>query len=222
MRQIGLVVLMVAVANAIAFRLELAGTWKFWAVLGVPYSALAGYAIYSMWDDGTLVDVLKPRWGDFSIGFVTAAILLAGSWAARGAIAPAGSPRHLWFIRLYAQVGDSDAVQRSAVLTTVLLAIALAEELTWRGFVLPAAEKQLGPRRGWLVAALAYALAHVPTVFALSTPLAGPNPLLVLAALGAGLLWTFTVKITKRLPPVIVSHLAFSYFSVVQFRWPGM
>lgn len=222
MRPILLVVLAVALANAFAFRLDVAGSWKFWAGLGLPYAALAAFALYKLWDDGTLLDVLRPRWGDFSIGFVTAAVLLAGSWAARSVLVPTGTPRHLWFLRVYAQVGDADTVQRSLVLTLVLLGIALCEELTWRGFVLPAAEERFGPRSGWLVAALAYALAHLPTVFTLVDPVAGPNPLLLIAALGAGLVWTFTAKMTRRLPPVIVSHLAFSYFSVVQFRWPGM
>jgi len=222
MRPIALVVLVVAAANAFAFRLDLAGTWKFWAGLGIPYLALAAWALYRMWDDGRLLDVLKPRWGDFSIGFITAFLLLAASWAARSLLVPAGTPRHLWFLRVYAQVGDSDTVQRSLLLTLVLLGIALAEELAWRGHVLPAAEARFGPRRGWLVAALAYALAHLPTVTALTDPIAGPNPLLLLAALGCGLVWTFIAKMTRRLPPVIVSHLAFSYFSVVQFRIPGM
>jgi len=222
MRRIALVILVVAAANAFAFRLDVAGSWQFWAALGVPYAALAAYSLYSLWDAGTMLDVLKPRWGDFSVGFVSAAVLLAGSWAARSVLAPSGSPRQLWFLRVYAQVGDADAVQRSLWLTLVLLGIALGEELVWRGFVLPSAEEHFGPRRGWLVAAFAYALAHVPTVFTLADPIAGPNPLLLIAALGAGLVWTFTAKMTKRLPPVIVSHLAFSYFSVVQFRWPGM
>jgi membrane protease YdiL (CAAX protease family) len=137
-------------------------------------------------------------------------------------LVPSGSERHLWFLRIYAQVGDADAVQRSLALSAVLLAIAFAEELAWRGFVLRTAEERFGSRLGWLVAALAYAVAHVPSVFSLSDPVAGPNPLLVMAALGTGLVWTFTAKMTRRLPPVIVSHLAFSYFSVVQFRWPGM
>jgi membrane protease YdiL (CAAX protease family) len=222
MRPIAVVVLIVAAVNAIAFRLEFAGNWKFWALLGLPYAALAAWALWSLWDSGTLLDVLKPRWGDFSMGFLTAAVLLGATWTARSLIVPAGSERHLWFLRLYAQVGDADAVQRSLALTVVLLGIALAEELTWRGFVLPAAETRFGTRTGWLVAALAYAAAHLPSVLSLADPIAGPNPLLVLAALGAGLVWTFTAKMTRRLPPVIVSHLAFAYFSVVQFRWPGM
>jgi membrane protease YdiL (CAAX protease family) len=222
MRPIVLVLVVVAAVNAFAFRLDLAGTWKFWAALAGPYTLLSAYALWRLWDEGTAFERLAPRWGDFSLGFVTAALLLGASWAARGVLVPTGTPRYLWFLRVYAQVGDADAVQRSLGFTLALLFIALGEELTWRGWVLPAAETRFGPRAGWLVAALAYAAAHVPTLFALGDPIAGPNPLLVLAALGAGLVWTFVAKMTRRLPPVIISHLAFSYFSVVQFRWPGM
>ncbi|MCC6897442.1 MAG: CPBP family intramembrane metalloprotease [Polyangiaceae bacterium] len=222
MRPIALVVSIVAAANALAFRLDFAGTWKFWVLLGAPYAVLAGFALWFLWDSGTLLDVMKPRWGDFSLGFLTAAVLLGATWTARSLIVPAGSERHLWFLRLYAQVGDADTVQRSLLLTTVLLGIALSEELIWRGYVLPTAESRFGTRSGWVVAALAYTAAHLPSVATLGDPIAGPNPLLVMAALGAGLVWTFTAKMTRRLPPVIVSHLAFSYFSVVQFRWPGM
>ena len=222
MRPIVVVVMVVAAANAFAFRLDLAGTWKFWAGLGIPYALLAAWALHTLRASGKLIKVLTPRWGDLSLGFVTAAVLLGASLTARSVLVPTGTKRHLWFLRLYAQVGDADAVQRSLALTTKLLAIALAEELAWRGYVLPAAEERFGSRLGWLAAALAYAVVHIPSVFALSDKVAGPNPLLLMAALGAGLVWSFTVKMTRRLPPVIISHLAFSYFSVVQFRWPGM
>jgi hypothetical protein len=59
-----------------------------------------------------------------------------------------------------------------------------------------------------------YALAHVPTVFTLADPIVGPNPLLAVAALGAGLVWSFAAAQFGRLPPVIVSHAVFSYFAI--------
>ncbi|MBK7580843.1 MAG: CPBP family intramembrane metalloprotease [Myxococcales bacterium] len=222
MQLIALSVLVIAGASAWAFRLDLAGTWKFWVALGVPYGALALLALGRLRQDGRLRDVLRPRWGDLSLGVVTGAILLLGSLAARSTLAPTNTARHLWFLRLYAQVGDAETVQRSLVYTSVLLLIIVAEELVWRGMVLDAAQTRFGPRSGWLVATLAYGVAYVPTVFALADPIAHENPLLVLAALGCGLVWSFTAKMTARLPPVIISHIVFTYFSVVQFRWPGM
>jgi hypothetical protein len=50
---------------------------------------------------------------------------------------------------------------------------------------------------------------------------AGLNPLLVLAALGCGLCWSFMARMFDRLPPVMVSHAVFTYFSATQFRVPG-
>ncbi len=50
--------------------------------IGLPYAVLAAVALYKMWDDGTLLDYLVPKWGDLSIG-LTAALLLLCSFAAR-------------------------------------------------------------------------------------------------------------------------------------------
>jgi hypothetical protein len=82
--------------------------------------------------------------------------------------------------------------------------------------------ERFGTRRGWPIATLLYGLAAVPTAFGLADPQAGLNPLLVIAAVGCGLFWSFMAMMVGRLPPVIISHAAFSYFSIAQFRWPGM
>jgi len=221
MRLIALVVLGVAAANAFAFRPAIAGSYQFWAAVGLPYLVLAGLAIYVMWDQGTLADKLRPRWGDLSIGAVTAMVLLFGSWAGRALLAPISEPRHGWLLRVYLQVGDADHIQRSIGLTLAVITIPILEELVWRGLVLSELEARFGTRRAWPLAALLYALAHVPTVITLADPVAGPNPLLVLAALACGIVWSFSAVILKRLPPVIFSHMAFTYFTAVQFRWPG-
>jgi membrane protease YdiL (CAAX protease family) len=215
-------VLAIGLANAYAFRPQHAGTWKFWIALAIPYLALAALGVYRMYDDGTLVDRLKPRWGDLSIGAITAAVLLMASWAGRALLAPSDSPRHAWLLRVYLQIGPTEALQRSIALTTFVLVIPVLEELTWRGLVLNELEEKVGSRRAWPLAAILYAVAHVPTIFALADPVAGPNPLLAFAALGCGLVWGFAASMTKHLPPVIFSHMVFTYFSAVQFRWPGM
>jgi membrane protease YdiL (CAAX protease family) len=123
-------------------------------------------------------------------------------------------------LRLYLQFGDPDKIQHSVLLTTALCAIVVAEELIWRGFILTELSERFGPRRGWLLATLLYALAAVPTIYLQRDPAAGPNPLLVLAAFGCGLIWTFMAGRFGRLGPSTVAHLVFTYFSAVQFRWP--
>jgi membrane protease YdiL (CAAX protease family) len=217
-----LTVVLIAAAMAFAFRPSLAGTPWFWLSLLAPYAALAAIAVHKLWDEGRLVEVLTPRWGDFSLGFATAALLLFASWAARAVLAPAGSPRLAWLFQIYAQVGDPDAVQRSLVYTLVLFAIVVCEELVWRSMVLDELTERFGARRAWPLAALLYGLASAPTLFTLRDPVAGVNPLLVTAALGCGIVWSFLAHIKGRLPPVIIAHGVFTYFSLVQFRWPSM
>jgi uncharacterized protein len=207
-------------AMAFAFRMEVAGSPWFWAALAVPYLALAALALHKLWDEGALVDVLSPRWGDLSLGFLTAAVLLLASFGARAVLAPAGSTRLAWLVRIYAQVGDPDAVQRSIVYTSLLLLIVVCEELVWRSMVLDELTARFGTRRGWPLAALCYGASALPTLFTLKDPLAGLNPLLVTAALGCGIVWSFLASIKGRLLPVVIAHGVFTYFSLVQFRWP--
>jgi membrane protease YdiL (CAAX protease family) len=211
---------LITAAMAFAFRFELAGSPWFWVAIGVPYLLLAALAVYRLWDDGTLLDVLRPRQGDISIGVVTAAVLLLASWGARAILAPAGSTRLAWLFRIYAQVGNPDTVQRSVLLTLALLVIVVCEELVWRSMVLDELTQRFGSRRAWPLAALCYGVTALPTLVTLRDPIAGYNPLLVTAAVGCGLVWSFLASIKGRLVPVIIAHGVFTYFSLVQFRWP--
>jgi uncharacterized protein len=205
-----------------AFRPVVAASPWFWLGIAIPYLALCGLALYAMWDDGTLFDRLRPRWGDLSIGALSAMALLFASWMVRTYVAPPPSPRQAWLLRIYLQLGDAEQIQRSLALTALVLTIPVLEEIVWRGFVLARLEGVVGRRGAPPLSALLYALSVLPTVWLLRDPVAGPNPLLVLGAFGCGIVWAYTVVLTKRLPPVIVSHMAFTYFSVSQFRWPGM
>jgi membrane protease YdiL (CAAX protease family) len=217
---VAIVFLVVFASFAAAFRPDLAGSDRFWWVFGLPHLALAIFASERLYRDGRLRERLTPRGGDISIGALTALALLAASWAVRASLTPTGSPRQAWLFWLYAQIGDPDRVQQSIILTGTLCGIAVAEEIIWRGYVLDRLTTRFGERRGWLLAAMLYALAALPTAYTLRDSVAGPNPLLVLAALGCGIVWTFLAARFKRLLPVIVSHVAFTYFSAVQFRWP--
>jgi membrane protease YdiL (CAAX protease family) len=211
----------ITLAMSFAFRSELAGTPTFWASLAVPYLLLAALALRELYNEGSLLDVLAPRWGDLSLGFVTAAILLFASWGARAVLAPAGSPRLAWLFHIYAQIGDPDVVQKSLIYTGILLVIVICEELVWRSMVLDELSRLFGTRRAWPLAALAYGVTALPTLFTLRDPLAGYNPLLVTAALGCGIVWSFLASIKGRLLPVVIAHGVFTYFSLVQFRWPS-
>jgi uncharacterized protein len=216
-----LTVVSITAAMAFAFRIDLAGTPWFWVALGVPYLALSALALRKLWNDGTLLDVLTPRWGDLSVGVVTGAMLLLASFGARAVLAPAGSTRLAWLFRVYAQLGDADAVQRSVLYTGALLLIVVCEELVWRSLVLSELTERFGSRRAWPLAALCYGASALPTLYTLRDPSAGLNPMLVTAALGCGIVWSFLASIKGRLTPVIIAHGVFTYFSLVQFRWPS-
>ena len=220
MRLVGLVLLITSVGNALAFRPEWGGTWKFWLSLGGPYAALAALAIYRMWDEGILRDVFKPKSGDFAIGFGMAVLLLLGTWLGRLAITPNGSEQQVWLAYVYLMVGDPGVLRASLVLTLTLLVIATCEEIVWRAMVLDQLMQRLGDRRAWPVSAALYALSLAPTLLTLKGP-AGLNPLLPLAALGCGLVWGFAGRLLGRLPPLILSHMTFSYFVATRFSFPG-
>lgn len=206
------VFLVVTSAVAFSFRPDQAGSWAMWIGLAGPYTALVGLAAYRLHHDGTLRDRLRFRGGDITIGILLAGVLLAGAWGVRTVVTPSGTARAAWIFRVLMQLGPF----RASPVHVILIAwIGLAEELVWRGLVLDVLTERFGSRWGWALAALAYGAAHLPTVVLLADPTAGPNPLIVLAALGCGLFWSFTASRLGRLPPTMVSHIVFTYFAPV-------
>jgi len=99
--------------------------------------------------------------------------------------------------------------------------MAVAEELVWRGLVVSLLEERIGSRRAWIWAAVLYGVAHLPTAWALRDPAAGPNPLLVLAAIGCGLVWGGMARRFDRLLPSMFSHALFDWTVIMMFRYWG-
>jgi len=72
-------------------------------------------------------------------------------------------------------------------------------------------------------AAVLYALAYVPTAWALRAGsgagggLGGLDPLLPVAALGAGLLWGAMARFLGRLAPGVLAHALFDWAVVMMF-----
>jgi membrane protease YdiL (CAAX protease family) len=212
MKIAALVTAVVAASMAFAFRLSLAGTPTMWFGVGIPYAALSALALYRLYDDGTLLDVFKIRAGDVTLGVLTAGLAYGGAWAFEHFFISTSAPRLAWLFRMAAQIGSGRP--SPVLLGLIIVGLAVAEELVWRGMVLGALAESFGTRRAAPLAALAYALAHVPSMFTLADSDVGLNPLLVIAAFGCGLVWSFTATLTGRLPPVIVSHAVFSYFAI--------
>lgn len=217
-----LVVVLVAVGHAFAWAPERAGTHGFvlWVLLPTLLLAAAGVAWLKR-EDGDL-RLLAPRWGDATIAIVVALALFGAAWALVHVLAPEGTPRQAWMLRLYLQFGPPGPLKEHMGLVVLgLVVIAGAEEILWRGVVTRLCEPLVGSRRAWIVSAVLYALAHLPTLWLLGDETAGKNPMLVLGALGAGLVWGALARRLGRLFPGILSHVAFDWVVLVLFRLAG-
>jgi len=215
------IVALVGTASYLAFRSERAGEWSFWALAAGPIVGLAPIALWRARRDGDLAPWMRPKAGDFSIGFVSAALLFLGAYAFSKLVTPNGSPRAIWLARIYLQLGDPSVLRAHPIaLIGGLVAVAAAEEIVWRGLATSLLADVIGSRWAWVASAALYALANVPTMWALAAP-SGPNPILPLAALGAGLVWSGMARRLDRLTPGIVSHALFDWCIVVIFRLWG-
>ncbi len=216
------IVLAIAVAAHFAFDLSRAGTSSLFVILGVPNVAIAALGLYRAYDDGSLKRWMSVRSGDFSRGFAAAAMLFGGAYAFMKLVAPPESPRASWLARLYLQLGDPSSLRKNVgAVVLVIIVMAIAEELVWRGLVIALLEELIGSRRAWVWAAVLYSVAHAPTVWALRDPVAGLNPGIVLAALGCGLVWGAMARRFERLLPGMFAHALFDWTVLMMFRLWG-
>jgi uncharacterized protein len=209
-------------SSAFAFRGEVAGEQPFWLALLVPSLLLGLLALGFAYREQLLEDWLRPRGGDMFVGLVGALLMFAAAWAFAHYVTPVGTPRERWLARLYLQFGSPAALRAHLGLTLIgVLVIAAAEELVWRGAVTYFLEAKFGSRRAWMVSAAICAVAHLPTAFAMRDPSLGWNPVLVLAALGGGIVWGIVARMFGRLTPTIFAHALFNWLVLVQFRLWG-
>lgn len=199
----------VAAAIGFAFRPSVAQSPALWVALVVAYVGLGALALKDLKERELITARLRPKSGDLAIGIVLGLCLTAAGIVTQRYLAPLSSPRSLWTFQLYAQIGN---VTESPLLLCAVGLLAVLEEVVWRGWVLENLRESFGVRAAAPLSALAYGIAHVPSAITLAAEPAGPNPLLVLASLGAGACWAFMALALRRLWPVIVSHLVFSYF----------
>jgi membrane protease YdiL (CAAX protease family) len=215
------IVIAVAIAVHFAFAASRAGTPALFIIMAVPTVALAVVGSVRAYRDGTLKDWAGVKGGDFSRGFAGAAIFFGVCYLFSKYVTPPTSPQTVWLARLYDQVGDPSELKKnvgSVVLAIIIMSA--AEEFLWRGFVTSLLEEMVGSRRAWVWAAVLYALAHVPTAWQLKGS-SGPNPVVILAALGAGLLWGGMARRFGRLLPGVFSHVLFDWTVLMMFRLWG-
>lgn len=209
----------IAVATHFGLQPSRAGQGTAFLWIGVPTVVLAALGVIRAHRDGTLGDWFRVKSGDFTRGFGAAALLFGAAFLVTKSL---GLPRILWVARAYEQLGDAaDLRKRVALVVVGIVVTAIAEEILWRGLVTSLLEEKIGSRRAWVWAAVLYAVAQVPSAWALSDPNAGPNPLLIVAALGCGLVWGFMARRFERLLPSIFSHLLFSWTVMMMFRLWG-
>lgn len=215
-------VVLVGVGMYLGFQPERSGTLAFLAIVAAPTLLLAALAIVRARSDGTLADAVRPRWGDFSRAFLAAAGLYVAAYGFSRSVAAARTPREIWVASFYFQLGDPHVLQTHSVAVGVaIFVIAAAEEIVWRGMVTSLLAEQFGSRRAWIVAALLYALAHVPTMWALRSS-GGLDPILPLAALALGLVFGAMERAFGRLVPSILAHALFDWGVVMMFPLWGV
>lgn len=204
-----LVTACVAAIVAFSLRSDLQSQALMWSTLVGGHVALGALAAARLHRRGVLLDVLKLHRGDPSRGVITGLGLLAAAWLIRSGLIGPGSPQQAWVFNVRARIGD---IEGAAGATACLLGLVALEELIWRGLVLRELSDRLGRARAIALSALLYSVALAPTLVTLGDPVAGPNPLLAMAALGCGLIWGYLAATSERLWPSLVSHCVFSYF----------
>jgi uncharacterized protein len=210
---IALVALVVALATGYAVRVPPGISLSSWLVLGLTYVLLAAVALVRLARNGQLAPLFGFRRGDPTLGILLGLSQLGAAWLIAKVLVPAGAPERGWLMRVFLLVGDASEV----TVALLLILLVACEEIVWRGLVQSELRDAFGPRRGWIAAAVLYAAAHLPTLVTLEDPAAGKNPLVVLAALGCGLCWSFLAEKSGRLVPGLFAHGVFSYFAAQSF-----
>ena len=191
------------------------------AVSALMSCVLGAIAIASLVKNGRLRERLTPRWGDLSIGVVSAAALIVTTWAGRTLLSPRGVPRQAWLAQLYWFLGDPTELESIKWVPWLVVLAPMLDEIVWRGWLQDRLSVVVPHGLGWVLTAGLFGLQAVPTLFTLYDSVAGPNPLLLVLAMVAGLLFSFLTHVTGRATPSMIAHAAFSYFILLQFR-PAM
>jgi membrane protease YdiL (CAAX protease family) len=214
---VALAVVTTGASSYLAFEPERSGTLGFWVLAIGPTVVLAGVAAWWAHREDYLREWFSPRWGDFTRGVLGAAGLFVAAWGVSRVLAPVGSTREIWLVSVYSQIGDPRVLQaHGAEVAAAVVLAAAAEELLWRGAVTQIVAERVGSRTAWVWAAGLYALALVPTAFALRTGY-GLNPMLVIAGAGAGLVLGGMVRVFGGLAPAILAHAFFDWIVLMMF-----
>lgn len=171
-------------------------TWNVWLVTGL---AAAVSLALAAWSDGRrLLAVLRPRKRDLAAGLGGGVLLVLAThllYPLADGLLPAFGRLVTY---LYADISAPPGPRAALPLTAFVV---LAEEAIWRGVLMEELRNRLRRRRlRMTVATLLYAVPHI---------LAG-IPVLILAALAMGGVWTALRMATGRLVAPLLCHLVWS------------
>lgn len=203
-----------SVALGYSFSPSNAGKAVVIGTVGATYFALTVATVIWLRRRGELMQRLAPRRLDITVGALIALVLYLLAIVFHTFVTSSG-PQMGWMMRIYMQIGDARATSSFAV-GVLVLAVAAAEEIVWRGWVLGALSRAYEGRKAWLITTGLYAAAHLSTLYLLRDPTAGLNPLLVAAAGFCGLVWGYLAMRIDRLAPSIFAHALFTW-GVVEF-----
>ncbi|HEX7667733.1 MAG TPA: CPBP family glutamic-type intramembrane protease, partial [Polyangiaceae bacterium] len=166
---LAVIVASVGAAAGFASSARFAGTATMVAIYGGVTVVLALVAAWRAWQEEALGDWLRPVGLDITRGCFAGGFLLFAAYLFSKYLLTPDSPRVGWIARVYLQLGEPSALRAHMTsISIVICVIALAEEMVWRGLVVLLLSELVGSRRAWIYAVVLYAIAHVPTAFALA------------------------------------------------------
>jgi membrane protease YdiL (CAAX protease family) len=181
--------------------LAFANVWYRMACANALLVALARRVVPLPWKE-----LYRPRAAHVAWGAASAAALYgAGAVVFRMLQHVPGAPA-----QIAAAFAWRDAVPAALAVPLLLLIIA-AEEIVWRNAVTLPFAARVGPVAGTLLAAAAFAAAHVSLGI----------PVLLAAAFGAGAVWSALVVRTRSAVPALVSHLLWDGAVLFVFPYGG-
>jgi len=139
-----------------------------------------------------LAPLLRPRARELPIGLAAGAVMLVATYALFDLLVPLAPTLFGDTTGLYAEF----RTLRWWTAVALLVPVICGEELVWRGCVQSAIAARTSPRSAALFTPIVYAAAHVPL----------GSPVLVLTALGGGVLWSLLRTFTNGVCAPIVAH----------------
>ncbi len=216
--QAALVTAVSAAVLGYGFSSRAVGPARMLPIIGASYVLLGAGALAFLRGRGELRAQLAPRRLDITAGaLVAVGLFIVTNMAA--IVILRGRPQESWLWRLLVQLGDPRVVP-AVYVGPAILVIATLEEIVWRGWVMNALRVAHGSRTALWLSSLLYGLAHLGTLFTLRTDAAGPNPLVIAAAVFCGMVWGAMALRFERLAPSLFAHAFFSWATALFPLWP--